>query len=250
MDDLIGGSIGGVAQTFIGYPFDTAKVHYVKYNCRGFIDFWHGINQAGWRSLYRGVISPMGGAVATNAQTFYLYSTMQNKFNNSWISGCIVGASLATIETPIDLIKSRMQTSKIGSYSDCVKSIIKSGGIKNLMRGLTITTWRNTLSVGSMFGGYEVTKSLFPMHPILGSFIGGIVGGALCWGPWYPLDNLKTHIQTDKRLVQPTIIARARKIGWKMLWRGFTPCIIRAMVVNPFIFVAYEVGSDTIRNLT
>lgn len=87
------------------------------------------------------------------------------------------------------------------------------------------------------YWSYEETKKHFTNN-YLGAFIGGAVGGVLCWAPNYPIDNWKSQIQASNKNIG--IIEIARKTGWKNSWRGFIPCIARAGAVNPFVFLAYE----------
>ena len=117
--------------------------------------------------------------------------------------------------------------------------------IKNIYKGLNITIWRNFSSVGMFFWGYETTKKTF-QNPYIGSFVGGSVAGFMSWGPNYPLDNIKTRIQTDVNGnyngIMDCIKKTYKTTGFRSFWSGFSPCIIRGMIVNPFIFLAYEIG--------
>ena len=241
MDDfkiLIGGGFAGLAQVLAGYPFDTVKVRYVGNNYTSIISCIKDVKRNGYKYFYRGVTSPMLGSVIMNIQTFYLYSLSKRYISHDpIISGAISGFVLGFVESPVDLIKSRLQTDSTLTY----KRVIKDIGLDGIYKGLGITLLRNTVSVGLFFGGYEYTKRLFD-NEYIGSFVGGSIAGFCCWGPNYPFDNIKIRLQTDTTNKYKGIVDCFRKVPLRNLWKGFLPCIIRAMVVNPFVFLAYEAG--------
>lgn len=245
MDELIGGGIAGMAQTIVGYPLDTLKVNYVNSNSS---NLWKCMKSiGGFKGYYRGVLSPTYGAIMTNTQTFYTYSTLL-PHTGVIISGGLTGALLCIIETPTELIKCRMQINTIklttNNYKTCIRDIYYRKGIKGFYHGFCITMARNTIGVAGLFWGYNSFKNKFE-NKYLSTFLAGVVGGFACWAPMYPIDCLKTHVQTHNDFNARYYF---KKYGFKRLWIGFTPCIIRAMVVNPFIFLAYEVSLSYLKN--
>ena len=92
---------------------------------------------------------------------------------------------------------------------------------------------------------FELFKS---DYKYLGTFTGGAVAGFMCWGFNYPLDNIKTQIQTsNSKITARTIIKNVVKTkSYGSLWAGFLPCVIRAVFVNPFIFLDYELGKSLV----
>ena len=253
MDDskiIISGGLAGFAQILTGYPFDTVKVRYIKDNHKTLFSCIKSIKKTGYKSFYRGVSSPLVGSLFTNVKTFYLYSWCNKYTSNYLVSGSITGLGLAIIETPTDLIKSRMQINQNLSYKETIKEITGSNYnnnnnykklYKGLYKGLNITMLRNSISVGLYFWGYENTKKIFS-NEYIGTFIGGSVAGLCCWGPNYPMDNIKTRIQTDTTGKYKGIIDCIKKTSTKQLYKGFIPCVTRSMIVNPFVFLAYETG--------
>ena len=251
---IISASMAGMAQILSGHPLDTIKVKSIQMNSNSFIAT-KNIYKQGIKYFYRGVGSPIIGSIGMNIQTFYTYSLIHkhskkyiNNYKNStfnslstFISGSITGVGLSIIEAPTDLIKSRMQISKNTSYRSTIKLI----GIKNIMKGLDITIYRNLSSVGFYFWGYEYAKKRIN-NEYLGIFLGGMTAGFLCWAPSYPLDNIKTRIQTDINGKYKGNIDCFKKVfrtfGYKGFYIGFAPCIFRSMIVNSFVFMAYELG--------
>ena len=241
MDEVISGTVAGMTQVAVGHPLDTTKVRFVSGDYSNLRKCVIDINRGGVRSFYRGIFSPLLGSVFANVQTFYMYDKCKNITNSPLIAGSITGFGLSVIETPVELIKSRMQISSM-TYGECVRQ----AGFRGLTTGFGITALRNGLGVGMMFWGYENTRAQFPNSPLVGSFIGGIAAGALVWGPVYPIDHIKTRIQTDglAGLPRKSAWTMAKEIGFKRSWGGFIPCFVRAVVVNPFIFLAYELSKN------
>lgn len=127
---------------------------------------------------------------------------------------------------------------KSQSYTNTIKNI----GIKRLYTGFTITSCRNFTGVGFYFAGYEFVKHRIE-NPYLGSLIGGMAAGFCCWAPMYPLDNIKTQVQSDTTYKLKILdVVKKSKLG---LWKGFLPCIIRSIIVNPTVFFTYELVSST-----
>ncbi len=237
---IIGGSMAGLAQVFTGYPLDTLKVRLVNNNNNKVRLVNNNNNRIKWKELnlkrlYRGVYSPLLGSVALNVQTFYMFSYLQNKNYNLFTAGSITGIGLAVVESPTDLIKTRMQTGS-SSYLNVVKS-----NYKNIFRGLGITTLRNSVSVGLYFYGFHKTKNLFE-NEYMGITMGGMAAGFLSWGPTYPLDNLKTQVQSGSDSLTTCIERTYKQYGMRGFWRGVGFCVARGMFVNPFVFLAYEMG--------
>ena len=262
---ILGGTIAGFAQVFTGHPFDTIKVRHINsIRLNPNTTLYNTITSSyrkGFKSFYRGVTSPMLGSVIMNIQTFYVYNYIKRVLNNQGplLCGGLTGLSLAIVETPADLIKTKLQINNLG-YKNTVKQIglnipfgdhsknISFGDYtkNNLYKGFCITSIRNFSSVGLFFWGYENTVSSFD-NKYVGSFIGGAVAGFMCWGLNYPLDNIKTQIQINSKLTTRDIIKNVVKTkSYGSLWAGFLPCIVRAVCVNPFVFLGYELGKSLI----
>lgn len=223
MNEIIAGGLAGFAQTIIGHPLDTIKVLYINGK------------KIEMRNLYRGSLSPMASSVFVNAQTFYLYNYLRKKEWNIFNSGFITGIGISFIECPSELIKIRMQIGKSG-YSQVGKfgyyQAISEIGWKHLYHGMTATCARNSIALGLYFTTYEFCMKNLSLGTSYNSLIGGALAGVICWTIPYPIDCIKTRIQSD--------ITYKAKINLKNLYRGFLPCIARSFIVNPFIFLTYE----------
>jgi len=242
---LFGGVLAGITQTIVGHPFDTIKVRYIKENHKTIYGCINNVRKDGYRYFYKGALSPTVSSVLMNVQTFYLYENINKHIHNYFISGAVTGILLSFTESPTDLIKSRLQINPKSNYNQIIKEL----GIKNIYKGFNICMYRNILSTGLYFSTYHNIKNYYYIqnnNHNIGYLIGGIGAGLMSWAPTYPLDNIKTRIQTDvnnkyKGIIDCTIkIIKTEK--YRGFYNGFIPCIVRSIIVNPFIFFAYEYG--------
>lgn len=254
ISEIISSTSAGIAQTIAGHPFDTSKVLYIK-NAKKYNNVFDCVKNVyyrnGIRGFYKGISSPLAGSIIQNTNIFLSYSVIKNiivtndehhKYLNIFYAGCLSGIAITFTESPIELVKIQLQINKNKNVT--ALSLIKKMGLRRLYQGFTATLVRNIPSTGGFFAGYEITKNQFSNSPLLGSFIGGSVAGFFCWGPVYPLDYIKTKIQSDhidyKKRKYKNYVDCLKKINWKSCFKGFLPCIIRAVTVNPFVFLAYS----------
>lgn len=238
---LFSGCMSGVAQTWIGYPLDTVKIRYIEGKDKNIINCIKHIKNDGYRNFYKGVSAPILGAVFSGAQCFYTYSLFKKYTNNSFIAGNLSGIVLSLTESPTDLIKSRMQINPKATYKETINKILLK---KELTKGLGATMLRNSFATGIFFSSYEYVKNIVTekTNIYVGIGVAGSVAGCLSWGLNYPIDNIKTRIQTDTKNRYKGIFDCYRKTKMKCLWHGFAPCMVRASIVNPCVFMAYELS--------
>jgi solute carrier family 25 carnitine/acylcarnitine transporter 20/29 len=161
----------------VGHPFDTTKTrlqvaptgHYT-----GTLDcVQKTFQKQGIRGFYSGIGSPLIGQMifrATSFGTFYYSVKILNKNDdysiptarNLMIAGAITGFAISFVETPIDLIKTKLQiqvfensrTSTVTSSSsrrlhattsvlNCTLNIINKYGARGLWQGWSATAIRN-----------------------------------------------------------------------------------------------------------
>jgi len=274
--DILSGTMGGVAQVLCGHPLDTVKVRLqtqvvvpgVPPPFNGMIDcFQKTISKEGFKGLYKGAMSPLTGAMAHNAGIFFCYGQskkiISSKTNrkiqdltlpNYFLAGAMTGFCVNVIEGPVDLLKCKLQAQVgKGQYTgvwDCCKQLIHQRGIRGIYQGLAATTLRNVPCFASYFFAFElVKKSLVPKNEKLPLYVAFLAGGAAgfgFWGFWYPLDIIKTRMQTDAtfpkdrkyRHTLDCILKTYKNEGLHAFWKGFTPSIVRAIPINASIFFA------------
>ena len=68
------------------------------------------------------------------------------------------------------------------------------------------------------------------------------------WTLPYPVDCIKSQIQADITYKLNIRSFLKRKELRKNLWRGYLPCVLRSIIVNPFIFFTYEICKTKLFN--
>ena len=180
--------------------------------------------------------------------------------NKAWILartfliGGLCGCTATCVIQPIDMVKVQIQTrsEKLGKGSNVspftvIREMLSNGrGIRQfykgldsaLMRQITYTTTRMGI-YKTLFGNYEAKHGVVPwsMKCVFGlsaGFIGSLTGN--------PADLILVRLQLDQTLPADkrrgyTSFANAfstivREEGVMKLWRGSTPTVVRAMMLN------------------
>lgn len=273
--DLAAGTAAGVSICLVGQPMDCIKVLMQTQpdKFRSMTGaFKDTIAKYGVAGLYKGVQAPLMGSAFYNAVQFAVFARVKNYFTDNGrnndlsriaAAAALTGLAVALVEGPQDVAKSQMQAMLIGNASgpkytsttDCAKTILKQRGIMGFTQGLGATMARNFVGVGAYFYGYEALRKWFagdkPVESLSAWHVltAGGAGGFLYWALSYPLDILKTAIQTDA--IMPAdrkykgMTDAARKLwaegGVKRFTAGLAPCMLRAVPANAAGFAAYEV---------
>jgi Mitochondrial carrier protein len=131
------------------------------------------------------------------------------------VAGAATGLSAGIVESPIDLLKAKLQmqyqhgSEAVGSGSryrgtfDCARSLLRSeGGFRNLYQGFDATLSRNLIGSAIYFASYDLIRrrisalgggDLHAGHVITA---GGLAGVAF-WTSIYPFDTVKSLMQTE-----------------------------------------------------
>lgn len=288
--DIMSGTFGGLAQVIAGHPLDTVKVRLQtqptslvgeKPQFNGMMDcFKKTWKSEGMGGLYKGASSPLAGAMLHNAGLFFVFGQSKElvwKYRKEktpkltvpqyFTAGLMTGFAVTVVEAPIDLLKCKLQA-QVGQGQftgvwDAAKKITKSHGIKGLYQGSLSVALRNTPCFASYFTGFEYVKNKLTPEGQLPSiptcFLAGGAAGFLFWGCFYPLDIIKTRIQTDHTEVDKRkykgILDCVKKIhaqdGIKGFFKGYLPSTIRGVFVNATIFASVNLakrsmgGSDS-----
>lgn len=273
-------------------------------------------------SLWAGIGPPLVMASLVNASVFVTYGTttrLWDEYSDSGSSqstptststtytlsknavcGGIAGIASSIIVCPVDLVKTKLQTSSccrststtsFSSYQT-TKEIYTNYGIRGFYRGLLATVYRQFPSFVIYFGSYDIIKStllqqqqqqLFQQQTLLASIIAGGIAGSLSWAIIYPLDLIKTRIQslsptttttlltgcssgraaaaatqrssyyhlikTEQIMIHSITTGIINQHGWKALYSGFGITVLRAFPVNAVIFPTYELALATLQHI-
>jgi len=273
--DILSGTMGGIAQTIAGHPLDTVKVRLAtqvripgqKLMYSGMIDcLTKTFKEEGAKGLYKGASSPLVGAMFHNASLFFSNGQArrimggeggrQLSLLQELYCGMIAGGAVCLVETPIDLLKIKLQSQvgKGGQYKStfhAARTIYGGRGIRGLYKGFVPTVMRNIPAFGGYFFTFEAVKRWLTKpgdkEPSLTAcFLAGGAGGFGFWGFVYPIELIKTRIQNDSlnpaeqkyKGVWDCFRKTLKSEGVKGFFRGYVPANVRAVPVNAFVFLA------------
>jgi hypothetical protein len=269
--ELLSGGVGGAVGVFIGQPFDCIKVRLQSLG-----DTYSGsfdclaktIRQEGVLGLYRGVLPPVLNSFLLNAIMFGGYGhgqrvvqeyTSLSHTQRAFWAGSWAGLLGVTALVPFDLVKCQMQVDRAGGragqFKDgihCARTIIAREGVQGLYRGVLVSAVRDSPPTGVYFVAFEHMEAKLPRWtPALAgdpaTFLAGGVAGIVTWAVAYPVDTVKTYMQTlpiDAPAHERSILRVLRVIqaehGVSYLFRGLGTCLVRAFPVNAVTFVVYK----------
>ncbi|XP_050439213.1 mitochondrial ornithine transporter 1-like [Adelges cooleyi] len=268
--DLLAGAVGGCASVFVSQPLDTVKVkmqlypHVYKsmYSCLTQV-----IRKNGVRGIYAGTTPALMSNCAENAVMFGTYGQCQKivaSITNAGVetknlnylqnaaAGGIASIFTSVVICPTELIKVRMQT----DYGDVktrlsaggvIKNIWNAGGFRGFYRGLTFTVAREMIGCSLFFGAYEWTREILKPKDepkeqcdALSTMAAGAIAGIVNWVAVYPLDVIKSQIQSTKddsvrKLIKQQI---AGKGGVRALYSGLWPTLMKTIPATAVLLFA------------
>lgn len=284
--NFFAGTAAGVTQVFVGQPFDTVKVRLQSQpSGPGQVPIYSGagdcvkkiIKNEGLKAFYKGTVPPLMGiglcvsiqfAVVEQTKGYYNKVNKGGPLDNTqlFLSGAAAGVANSIVSGPVEHIRSRLQVQTGAAVAggshftgplDCVKKVYAAEGLPGVYKGQFITVVREFFGYGFYFLGYEwaisklkekTGKPITELHPGLVMMCGAF-GGFSMWIPVYPVDVVKSKLQTDA-------LGAARKFNGTLdcirktfaaegvagFYKGFTPCLLRAAPVNASTFLAFELA--------
>lgn len=221
-----------------------------------------------FKGLYAGTTPSLAANVAENAVLFCAYgyckdavSTMTGRHGNDATvldkatSGFFAAFFSSFVLCPTELVKCKLQSMKeTGSVqmsaSKLTRHIVKTQGFKGLFNGLGSTIAREMPGYFAFFGGIAATKHLLAEHsslpkdeghPLVALLSGG-VGGMCLWLTIFPFDLIKSRIQiADSKSGLKTVLFKiVKEEGFKNLYRGLTPTLIRTFPATAALLYTVE----------
>jgi solute carrier family 25 carnitine/acylcarnitine transporter 20/29 len=208
MSDFYSSIFVGMAQTAVGHPFDTLKVLYQNKN---------SMNNFKLTSLYRGWKFPMFSASIINSTIYPVCERSYKYTNNIYLSGGLAGLIASPIIYSLDVGKIKQQVNQPLKLKDLYKT-----------KGLLTTVCRDVPGMSFFFGTYHSCKNM-GMDPL----VAGGIAGFFRWSSIYPIDVIRT-----RQMARNISIRQAVKE--KQLWRGYSVCALRSVIVNAVNFKVYE----------
>ncbi|WEW55369.1 carrier protein ymc1 [Emydomyces testavorans] len=179
-------------------------------------------------------------------------------YTQYYLAGAFAGVTNSVISGPIEHVRIRLQTQPHGAnrlYNgpfDCIKKLSAHGGVlRGLYRGEVVTIYREAQAYGMWFLSFEylmnweAKRSQIKREDISSVKIaayGGLAGEVL-WLSSYPLDVVKSKMQSDGFGAQQEykgMLDCFRKTyaaeGLGGFWKGIGPTLLRAMPVSAGTF--------------
>jgi hypothetical protein len=226
MSEFLAGCVSGCIQSVLGHPLDTIKVLAQTSNKK------RGIrqpNNISVKTLYRGVSYPTAMNMLTSGVIFDTNSRLHESYKSHYKSGFITGLFTAPMMYFFDTGKIYHQTFVKNGNAN-TKQKIQLFPYKQFLKGngLGATFGRECLATSAYMGVYfDLVERTSPLYA------GGIAGLA-SWVVSYPIDVIKSRQMADCSL---SFLDAARQ---GQLWRGFSVCALRAIIVNSAGFWAYD----------
>ncbi|XP_068600596.1 solute carrier family 25 member 15b [Brachionichthys hirsutus] len=234
--------------------------------------------QVGLRGLYQGTSPALVANVAENSVLFMSYGFCQQVICSAAglpreavlsdvqkaCAGSVASIFASLVLCPTELVKCRLQAmyemEASGNIAQSqktvwsvVKSIMKNEGPQGFFQGLTTTVAREVPGYFCLFGAYELCRTSFADYmkcekkdigvaPLL--FSGGFAGACL-WLVVFPIDCIKSRIQVMSMMNKQagffkTFMSVVRTEGWRALYSGLAPTMVRTFPANGALFLGYE----------
>jgi solute carrier family 25 (mitochondrial carnitine/acylcarnitine transporter), member 20/29 len=266
--DTSAGFVGGAVQVLVGQPFDLVKVRLQTGQFSSPIEaVTQTIKHEGLLAFYKGTTAPLIGVGACVSVQFYAFhetrrrilqanNTAQLTYPQFYLAGASAGLANTVISAPVEQLRILLQTQKTKTYNgpiDAIRKIVKLNGFQGLFRGFGITAVREAQAYGVWFLTYEylisqavkkVAREEIPTWQLMA--FGGLAGEAL-WLASYPLDVLKSQVQSDKfgpdRKYHGAWDAAKKTYAAKGIagfWKGIGPTLLRAVPASASTFASVE----------
>ncbi|KAG8320682.1 hypothetical protein J6590_062574 [Homalodisca vitripennis] len=232
----------------------------------------------GITSLWSGLSPTLILAIPSTVVYFTTYEQLRTRLNDYFkdpetnkqpiwvpmVSGVTARFSAATCVSPMELIRTKMQSKKL-SYGDAlsvVKGLVRLHGYRGLWKGLTPTLFRDMPFSGIYWVCYEYLKSYFYPEekvPFWFSFLAGSASGTLAAFVTTPFDVVKTHQQLDitsqiyqdeqmQKKPKKSVLHWFRKIyadgGVRGLYTGLTPRLAKTAPACAIMVSTFEYGKN------
>ena len=238
--DFLPGISAATTGMIIGYPFDAIKIKMQTNMYPNSLSCIKNVAQTeGIHSLYRGVMAPLISQNLKRSIQYNVYEKILEKNKNPFISGFYVGCIGPIISCPTSVLKIGIQTRKNNTLPQYIKHIYKTKGLLGFYRGFPIYCIKE-ISHGTLYLGiYGSIREKYGISPI-STFSAGCISSALTWTCLFPIDILKTSIQSYNNNHVLHLKTIVKKHHYHKLWKGLFPTLLKIVPVNGCIMLSYE----------
>ena len=150
------------------------------------------------------------------------------------------------IGTPMHVIKARMQNSRKTEFKnirECIKDIYKTDRLFGFYRGFKINLIKDVIFGSSYLGTYGTLRKHLPKNHY-SDFLAGGMSSIVTWSIFFPLDTIRTSIQTKKGWKHINNIIKTE--GFFSLWRGIGSMLIRVFPISACSMTVYEYSKNAL----
>lgn len=262
LEDTLAGGFGAFACVMVGMPFDVTKLRMqTGWSSHPLKCLKHIVTDEGVRALWKGASPALASALLENSTVFTVNGALKrivkedpdHNLLHFFASGGVSGFFSCLTMCPAEVIKCRLQRASdapAGPFQ-AIKEVLRVEGIRGMWRGLPALWARDIPFNFFFFGFYESYSHLFrnllgyERHaalPFSAVFLSGGFAGMSAWSIVYPADIIKSQMQF--RVSSETYGQCVRRIvskqGWRGLYNGVVPCVVRAMPANGALFAGVE----------
>lgn len=272
--DVAAGFVGGATQVLIGQPADLVKIRLQTLTTPTSLAqiIRLVLQNEGALAFYKGTLPPLVGVGVCVSLQFYGFhetkrqllrhydQTQLNLWPQTYIAGAAAGIVNTPVTAPVEQLRILSQSSKTKrTLTSTVKQIYGSEGLRGIYRGFNITLLREIQAYGVWFLTYELliqyvqkargykSRDDISTPELLGS---GATAGLALWLSSYPLDVIKSNIQSDgfgaSSKYNGRIWYTTKQIwaagGARGFWKGLAPCLLRAVPCSAGTFASVELA--------
>lgn len=240
------GLYGGIGLSLVGHPFETLKLRLQTglYPTLG-AAFRGTLRNEGLMGLYAGVPSPLALSMVFRGWLYVAFHLSRKAVSKDsyYTAGAITGFLGAFAESPMLLLMNQAQARPGTSVARVAKTVVTQYGIRGVYQGLGANIIRNIPSNSLYLGTFQLLRDRYQMN----AFLAGSIGGVAYWIFTYPLDAVRGCMHADsldrtqrKYASWPDAVRKLyAENGIKRFYKGYTPCLLRAVPANgTFFFMA------------
>ncbi|EFA02052.1 mitochondrial ornithine transporter 1 [Tribolium castaneum] len=230
-----------------------------------------------YRGLYAGTVPALAANITENSVLFLCYGFCQKFIQKVSYTEHVADLSMMQNATagflasffssvaicPTELLKCKLQAMfetqkqqemqgfkvvRVGPMK-LAAQILKTEGPLGFFHGLVPTLVREMPGYFFFFGTYEGTRTLLARPGeskddigLFKTMVAGALGGMSFWTLTYPVDVAKSRIQVtnSKMNMVAMILQISRREGFRQLYNGLTPTLVRTIPSTATLFATYE----------
>ena len=168
---------------------------------------------------------------------------------NVILAGIVAGFVTGAVVSPGERLKCLLQVNNSASLVGTLRTLWKTGGVRNLYKGTIVTIGREMTGTSTFFlTNWMLRDRVFDANPSAAAiaFAGGCV---MQWTAQIPLDTIKSRMQTQEPLVSIGYRTVVRDIYYGVgqgrpsyvnFFNGLTPALLRAFPASAALFLGVE----------